>query len=72
MGFEPTTLHSLAECANHRATVDSLVGKGQLKCRSPVEAHRLVTQPNNDLSHMNSHNYITLRNVKDTTNQPPK
>ena len=38
MGVEPTTLHSLAECANHRATVDSLVGKGQLKCRSAVEA----------------------------------
>ena len=30
MGFEPTTLHDLARCSDHRATGDSMVSKGQL------------------------------------------
>ena len=30
MGFEPTTLHDIARCSDHRATGDSMVSKGQL------------------------------------------
>ena len=30
MGFEPTTLHDLARCSDHRATGDSMVSTGQL------------------------------------------